>query len=455
MSATPLPLTRQPLGRDAPSRHPLTRRQFLAALGVTAAGAALTGCGSATPQASTGPVLDGAYTGPPVTLEYWNGFTGGDGPAMRQIVADFNASQDLITVRMNVVQWGQYYQRVIAAVHAGKGPDVGAMHIDQLATQAARQTITPIDDVVTELDLSAEQYPSEVWEAGNYNGNRYGIPLDVHSLGSYANMALLQRAGIDAQATTGEELETQNAALLEAGVESPPFWMPNRWPAHLMFLSLLWQFGGEPYAEDGTEATFDSDAGVQALSWMVSQVEKGFSPPNVAPDSQYTAFKNNEVAYTWDGIWQINDLQAVPDLDWSLAPVPTIGPEPAVWASSHQFVMFKSRQPDDDRLMATKSFLQFMTENSAAWAAAGMIPARSEARETPEFRDSPQAAVAEAIPAMRFLPPVAALGEVQAQTLETAVSDAILGRAEPAAALQAAASQASALMQGNLRKFER
>ena len=38
-----------------------------------------------------------------------------------------------------------------------------------------------------------------------------------------------------------------------------------------MFLSLLWQFGGEPYAEDGSAATFDSDAGVQALSWMAGR----------------------------------------------------------------------------------------------------------------------------------------------------------------------------------------
>ena len=432
---------------------PLTRRQFLAAVGATAAGASLAGCANATPIASTGPAFAGSYEGPPLTLEYWNGFTGGDGPAMRALVEEFNTSQDLITVRMNVVQWAQYYQRVIAAVHAGKGPDVGAMHVEQLATQAARQTISPIDEVVTELGLAEQEYPADVWAAGTYNGQRYGIPFDVHSLGSYANTALLEQAGIQAQPTTGQELDEANAALLDAGIDGP-FWMPNRWPAHLMFLSLLWQLGGEPYAEDGSAATFDSDAGVQALSWMASQVEQGFSPPNVAPDSQYTAFKNNEVAFTWDGIWQINDLQAT-ELDWSLAPVPTIGPEAAVWANSHQLVMFRSRQPDDNKLLAGKAFLQFLTANSEAWTAAGMIPARSDARESPEFLDSPQAAVAEAIDAMRFLPTVAAVGEVQAQTLEAAVADAVLGRADPAAALGAAAERATALMQGNLRKFQR
>ncbi|MFD1507369.1 ABC transporter substrate-binding protein [Georgenia yuyongxinii] len=433
----------------------LSRRDFLALSAVTGAGALLAACGSSVPLAATGPPVEGDYDGPPVTLEYWNGFTGGDGPAMRQLVTDFNNSQDRITVRMNVVQWAQYYQRVVAAVHAGQGPDVGAMHVEQLATQAVRRSITPIDEVITELGLSAEEYPADVWEAGVYDGKRYGIPLDVHSLGSYANTALLKQAGLSGEPGAGADLERALTTLVGAGVETP-FWMPNRWPAHLIFLSLLWQFGGEPYAEDGSAATFDSDAGVQALTWMRSQIDNKFSPPNVAQDSQYTAFKNGEGAFTWDGIWQINDLgSTAPDLAWSLAPVPTIGTEPAVWANSHQLVMFRSRQPDDDRLVASKTFIRFLIENSASWAAAGMIPARSQARESKDFLASPQAAVAEAIPSMRFLPPIPALGEVQAQTLETAVSNAILGVNEPQAALAAAAEQASALMQGNLRKFAR
>lgn len=435
--------------------RPVSRRDFLA-LGAMGTGLVMAGCAAATPLARSGPPLGGGgYTGPPVTIEYWNGFTGGDGPAMRQLVADFNASQDLISVEMNVVQWGQYYQRVIAAVHAGQGPDVGAMHVEQLATQAVRQTITPLDDVVSELQIGAQDYPEDVWNAGEYRDQRYGIPLDMHSLAAYANTGLLEQAGISEPAATGEELEEQLTALLDAGVPTP-FWMPNRWPAHLIFLSLLWQFGGEPYAEDGSAATFDSDAGVQALTWMRSMIEKGFSPPDVAIDSQYTAFKNGEGAYTWDGIWQANDLKATaPDLPWTMAPIPTVGTEPAVWANSHQLVMFRSRRPDDNKLLASKEFIKYLVENSAQWADAGMIPALSAARETPEFEATPQAALTEAIPSMRFLPPVAAVGEVQVQTLEIAVANAMLGREDPQAALEAAASRATAMMQDNLAKFER
>ena len=62
-------------------------------------------------------------------------------------------------------------------------------------------------------------------------------------------------------------------------------------------------------------------------------------------------------------------------------------------------------------------------------------------------------AVAEKIDAMRFLPPVPGVGDVQAQTLEIAIADAVLLKQEPAAALQEAARKATALMEENLKKF--
>jgi multiple sugar transport system substrate-binding protein len=434
----------------------LSRRQLLAVAGGAAIASATAACGGATtPVIDTGSALGSSYDGPPVTISYWNGFTGGDGPAMRDLVARFNASQDRITVEQNTVQWAQYYQRVVAAIHAGRGPDVGAMHLEQLATQAARQTVNPLDDVLDELGVSADLFPEQVWNGGMVDDVRYGIPLDMHCLASYSNRALLPPGADSGRPATGDELRDVLDKMVAAGVQTP-FWMPNRWPAHLMFLSLLWQFGGEPYAPDGSEALFDSDAGVEALSWMRGQVEKGYSPDNVAVDTQYTAFKNGEGAFTWDGIWQINDLQAAAgDLDWGIAPIPTIGDKPAVWANSHQLVLFRDRSPDDDRLQAGKAFIRYLTEQSAAWSDAGMIPARNDARETTKFKESPQSVMSAAIPSMRFLPSVPGVPDVQAQTLEIAVSEAILGRVAPDAALRDAAGRATQLLQDNLDKFGR
>jgi multiple sugar transport system substrate-binding protein len=65
----------------------------------------------------------------------------------------------------------------------------------------------------------------------------------------------------------------------------------------------------------------------------------------------------------------------------------------------------------------------------------------------------PQEVIAEHIDAMRFLPPVPGLGGVQAEALEPAVADGVLGEAEPADALKAAASKATQLMERNAESF--
>jgi len=442
----------------SPSNTPFTlsRRNMLSLGGGLAATAALAACGGGKTagEAALGKsttTFKAVYDGPEVTLSYWNGFTGGDGPFMKQMVAQFMKDNPKIIVKSNTVQWAEYYQRLPAAVTAGKGPDVGAMHLDQLATNAARKVIVPVDDVVKAIGLSQDDFTKEVWDAGQYKGARYGIPLDVHSLGMYWNTEQFAKAKIDGPPTDAASFTEALDKLKAAGIAAP-FWMPNRWPAHLMFLSLLWQNGGEPYAADGGTATFDSEAGVKALAWMRDVVTKGYSPDNVAVDSQYVGFKNKKLAITWDGIWQINDLKSA-KFPFALAPIPVIGDTNAVWANSHNFYLTKQASQDENKLQASKVFLDWMSKKSAEWAGAGMIPARKSVRETAAVTGATQGPIAKEIAQMKFLPPVPGLGDVQAQTLEIALANAVLGKQAPAAALKDAAGKATKLMQANQKKF--
>jgi multiple sugar transport system substrate-binding protein len=219
-----------------------------------------------------------------------------------------------------------------------------------------------------------------------------------------------------------------------------------------MFLSLLWQHGGEPYAEDGTKATFDSDAGVQALTWMVEQVNNGYSPKNVAQDSQYVGFKNKKLAVTWDGIWQINDLKSA-KLPFALDPIPQIGSTDAAWANSHNFYITRQASQDDNKYQAAQVFIDWLSKKSAEWAQAGMIPARKSVRETEAVTSSTQGPIAAKIDTLKFLPPIPGVGDAQAQTLEIAVADAVLGKRKPDQALKEEAAKCSKLMEANLKKF--
>ncbi|WP_225755575.1 ABC transporter substrate-binding protein [Actinotalea sp. Marseille-Q4924] len=442
----------------APRRDRKRRLLATGAVSITAA-LALAACGGgSTPEdiAGGGEAPEGAgeftgeYDGPDVELSYWNGFTGGDGPFMQELVDQFNEEHPNINVVSNTIQWADFYQRVPAAVNAGEGPDVGVMHLDQLATNAARNVIVPLDDLTESLELTADDFSEEVWNAGIYQDERYGIPLDVHSLAMYYNTEHFEAAGITEPPTDQESFMAALDALQAAGYQQP-FWMPTLWPAHLQYLSLTWQNGGDPYEADGSAANFGAPESVEALEWQRSIVEEGYSPSNVAIDSQYVAFKNGETSITWDGIWQINDLEAS-GMAWDMAPIPQIFDEQLFWANSHQFFMTKQATADENKYAAAQVFLAWMSEQSGTWAQAGMIPARESVRAE-AVAGMPQEPIAEMIDNMRFLPAVPGIGTVQAEALEPAVSKVILGEAEAQEALEQAAERATSLMEENLESF--
>ncbi len=449
------------MSRRTPYGTNVHRRSILGAAGGLASAGLLAACGGGTKLGAEGGTPNdapsfkgGEYKGPKVTLEYWNGFTGGDGPHMRAMVDAFNKEfAGKIKVENTTRQWQDLYPALPTAITAGKGPDVAVIHNDWVGTFAARRTIVPLDDVVSAVGMSESEFIPAVWQAGVYEGKRYSVPLDVHCLADYSNTRHLAKAGLEKAPQERGAFEDSLAELRDAGVRHP-FWMPNKWPGHLMFMSLLWQFGGELYSEDGTRALWGSDAGVEALSWMREQITEGYSPKQVAQDAQYTAFKNGKVSYTWDGIWQINDLKNnTKGLDWRMDPVPAIGDTGAVWSASHNFVLTSQAVKDDDKAEAAKFFIDYMSRQSTEWAKAGMIPARNSVREEPEVAKLPQIALAKDVDVFHFVPAIAGVGDVQVKALELAVQEAVLGRKSAADALDSGVRTADKLLAENKQKY--
>ncbi len=438
----------------------LSRRTFLGAVGAAGAYAALVACGGTSAPPGAGAATSGAfgtgtaYDGPPVTLGFWNGFTGGDGPYMKKLVEEFNAANPNITVEMNTLQWADFYSKVPNAVSAGTGPDLAAMHIDQLATNAARQVIIPLDEVADALNYTAADFDQTIWTAGIYKDHRYGIPLDVHPLALYANKGQLTTAGINAMPTDEATFQAAVTALQGPGGVPQPFWITATWPAHLMFTSLINQFGGSIYNPEGTKALFNSQAGVDSLNWLTSFITSGASPANVASDAQAQAFRQQRNSLTWDGIWMMNEWAKVDGLDWAAAALPVIGEKPAVWASSHNLTVTSQAAKDPNKLEAARLFIAFISEHSIEWAKSGQVPARNSVRASAEFTALPvQSTLAAQLPYAVFPPTVAGIGDVTTPTFETAVNEVILGKAQAKEALDAAAAKADQMLADNRDKY--
>ncbi len=350
------------------------------------------------PAEPTAPAADACG---PVELQYWNPFTGPDGPFMGQMVDAFNAEHPDIKVTMT--SQGEYYTQLATAAAADTLPDVAIVHADQVSTQAFRNVLRPIDDLVKEMGISGDDYPAGVWAAGEVVGHRYSIPLDIHPMTAFYNADLLKEAGFDAAPKTGEEFDKIAAAATKG--ENKGFDITGGFPVQQIFQMLLHQYGGTEFNADGTEATWNSEAGVKALQWMKDAQTK-YSAPNLEVDAELNAFKTGTVGIVWNGIWQTSNVTGSGvEFKGVATAVPQIGPQMAVWAGSHQFTMPVHKTVDPCKDKAAAIFIKYMVANSVTWAKAGQIPASIKVRASDEFKAiEPQASIAPSVE-YAFFPP--------------------------------------------------
>ncbi len=337
-----------------------------------------------------------------VRLEYWNPFTGPDGPFMGQLVNEFNAAHSSITVTMTTQS--EYYTQLSTAAASGTLPHVAIVHADQIATQVYRNILRPIDALVAEAGINAADFPEAVWNAGEVNGMRYAIPLDIHPMTMFVNMDMLAAAGFDAPPQTSEEFAAV-AAALTSGMDNG-FMLTAGFPIRQIFEMMLYQYGGSSFNADGTEATWNSEAGVQAAQWLLD-AQAAYSQPNLEVDAELNAFKGGTVGMIWNGIWQTTNVTGDGVFFNGIATaVPQIGTQKAVWAGSHQLVLPTQRSEDPCRDTAAGMFIAYLLDNSVTWARAGQLPASSVVRASAEFAEVlPQADIAAGSADYVFFPP--------------------------------------------------
>ncbi len=381
-----------------------------------------------------------------VELQYWNPFTGPDGPFMGEMVEAFNASHPDIKVTMT--SQGEYYTQLATAAAADTLPDVAILHADQVATHVFRNMLRPMDDLVVEMGISASDYPVGVWNAGEVVGIRYSIPLDIHPMTAFYNADLFKAAGFEAAPMTADEFEAVAAAITSG--DNKGFDITGGFPVQQIFQMMLHQYGGTEFNADGTEATWNSEAGVKALQWMKDAQAK-YSEPNLEVDAELNAFKTGTVGMVWNGIWQTTNVTgAGVEFDGRAVAVPQIGPQMAVWAGSHQFTLPVHKTIDPCKDKAAAVFIKYMIENSVTWAKAGQIPASNSVRASAEFLAiEPQASIAPSVEYAFFPPSVPGITDAFGP-LGEAVGSVMNGTAtDIKAALDDAANRANEILAQN------
>lgn len=349
----------------------MSRIRITAGVAIAATALVLTGC--TTPSESSGPV----------ELTFWHGYTEADGDVLEQIVADFNESQDDITITTEINPWAVIDDTLLPALSAGNGPDIVAMPAERLPVYADRGAFVPLDDFYASDEGAGAVNPGAV-EMVTVGGTTYGVPTGFVPLAVYYNQALFDAAGIDAPPATWDEwVEVSKELTVDENGDGTPEQYGVVLPDHATVANGLWPslfYGnGGGIVEGGDTAIVDSPENAETLEfWRSAIVEDKISPTGVDGIGADGLFSGGQAAMTIGGPWMVF-IAADNDIDYGIAPIPA-GPE-AQAASAIGVSMAITEQEDEAKAAAAQEFFSYFLndENSVAWAlGSGWPPLRTD-----------------------------------------------------------------------------
>lgn len=283
---------------------PLTRRTLLAGAGGLAAGAALGACSGLT--GSGGSSGGGREAG---TLRFRTWGSDAEAAGFTRLARAFEATQQGVTVDLQVVPYGEMTTGIDAELQSGTAPDVFRVDYGNLGVYSSRGALL---DLTTSLDSSlTDDLVPALLQAVTFEDKVYGVPQQTDTTALLYRPDLLEQAGVrdvptslDA-AWTWEEFSTvaeQLAGSLDGDVRAFCY----DWQELGAFRWLTWLFeaGGRLLEDDLTTPAIDSDAGRRALEFTTSFFDRGWVPQNTSvkaatyPDA---AFTSGQVAMAFAG----------------------------------------------------------------------------------------------------------------------------------------------------------
>lgn len=385
-------------------------------------------------------------------LTFWTPLSGGDGDFMKDLVSKFNEENDDVEVEILNLKAEEYYTKIRTSVTSQQAPDVALTHASKLSELQTSKLIESMEEVATKANVDWNTFSKNIVDATVIDGNHYAIPLDTHALIMYVNKKIVADAGL---------LDGDGNLKIESGAEgfmdflvaikdnSPAGTFPlsatsNGDSPLRVWWTLYSQLGGELLNNAGTEAAFNNEKAIEALTYMNDMMEKDLWPRNVKNGGEL--FTAQKAAVHLNGVWMTGALEQNEGLEFLALPIPQLFDQQATWGDSHLFVLPNQEKQTDDKKVASVKFANWIADHSESWAKAGHVPSKPEILETAEFTDLPYrsdyAEIADYVSYMPNTPQLSAIND----TLKKHFNLFMNGQASPEDALKNAEKEINELL---------
>jgi multiple sugar transport system substrate-binding protein len=398
-----------------------------------------------------------ASPGGKVTIQFWHAQTDTAAKTMDALVAQFNASHPNIVVQASSggTTTGDLLPKVTVAIAAGTYPDIAYIYGSFGANIAKSGKTVDLASRVNEPGFDwNDLYPASK-QIVSPGGKVIGFPALIDNLSVIYNKKLFAAAGVPVPSPdwTWNDFRSTAKALTNSathvyGVNYP---VTGDLDTVWRFFPGLWQYGGKILSPDLKQSLFNSQAGVQNLTlWQqMATVDKSvyLDPTDEKAEALFTS---GHLGMFVSGPWEVPTLNES-KVDWADVQLPAVTTNHQTVSGPDNWVVFNH---DQARVNASVEFLKWLTadQQELTWMmGSGSLPIRPSILKLPGYQDylkkypgiAPMAAnlsnATEAMPSLPQWPRVVnALGE--------AIASVLLGKAQPADALNQAAEKANAVL---------
>lgn len=348
----------------------LSRRTFLQWSGLGIAATALAACVPAGAPSESGAAgeAQGAPDGATKTVAYW--LLGGarwENFYHDQIFPPFTERHPDIQMETTIIgSWTDLYNKLVTSTAGGAPPELARQKDFFTPDFAVRGIQQSLDDYVATSDhITADAYLPLAWENSHWDGKLVAMPLHIFIHYLHMNNDLFAGAGLandDGSVQVPDNWEEYRAAAEaisqpDQGVYGTMLRDYGGQEDTVNFFHVwLTMAGGQLIDETYEKFLFNSEAGLDALTFQVNLIKDGLClPPGTPTDG---VIENNKVGMWFHAAnyWPAY-LQNNPDFQWSTAVNPQRKTRGAVLRGNH-LAMFAAAKEKD----AAWAFLDFHME---------------------------------------------------------------------------------------------
>jgi multiple sugar transport system substrate-binding protein len=248
--------------------------------------------------------------------------------AIQPVIERFEAENPGVDVQVEQLTWQSGREKIVAAIAAGRPPDLCELGSTFLPGLVADSTLVDLTDSTADLRSTLVG-----WDVASYKGRAYAVPWMLGTRALFRNDDLLRRAGLDPAKPidTWEDLRNASRAIAERVPDAKGFGM-NAGEREILFKKFMpfaWGNGGNILDSTMTRSVIASPRNVEALRFYLSL--KPYSLLD-RQEMHEEAFAKGRLGFVISGPWLVRKLpQQAPDLPYTVS----LMPRPATNGGTH------------------------------------------------------------------------------------------------------------------------